>query len=140
MWAIVRLRGNVNKKEDVLDTLRMLKLTRKMHCVLIDEKNPCVKGMIQKVKDNITWGEINDDILKKMVVKRGRKSGDVKLTEEEATDAFNEIKAGKKPEIKSVFRLTPPSKGFKHSIKQQYPKGELGYRGEKINDLLERMI
>ena len=42
--------------------------------------------------------------------------------------------------IKPVFRLTPPSKGFKKSIKQQYPNGEIGYRGEKINELILRMI
>jgi len=41
--------------------------------------------------------------------------------------------------IEPVFRLTPPSKGFK-SIKEHYPKGDLGYRGKEINELLKRMI
>jgi large subunit ribosomal protein L30 len=36
--------------------------------------------------------------------------------------------------------LTPPSKGFRKSIKQHYPDGELGYRGKEINVLLKRMI
>ena len=41
--------------------------------------------------------------------------------------------------IKPVFRLSPPSGGF-NAVKEYYPKGDLGYRGEKINELLKRMI
>jgi large subunit ribosomal protein L30 len=43
------------------------------------------------------------------------------------------------PKLKPVFRLTPPKKGHK-SIKEHYPKGSLGYWGDKINDLLKRMV
>ena len=42
-------------------------------------------------------------------------------------------------ELNPVFRLRPPKKGLK-SIKHPWPKGDLGYRGEAINELLERMI
>jgi len=39
-----------------------------------------------------------------------------------------------------VFRLNPPKKGYK-SIKKSYKEGgALGYRGEKINNLIQRMI
>jgi large subunit ribosomal protein L30 len=48
-----------------------------------------------------------------------------------------EVKDFKK--LKPVFRLTPPSKGFK-SVKEAYPKGDLGYRGKEINELMGRMI
>ena len=41
--------------------------------------------------------------------------------------------------IMPVFRLNPPSKGYK-SVRKFFPKGDLGYRGEKINELLKRMI
>ena len=141
MYAVIRLKGLAKIREDFKDTLKMLRLNRKMHCVVLDE-NDVVKGMLQKVKDRVTWGEVNDDVLKLLVEKRGRKSGNVKLTKEEADNIFNKIKESKKipSEIKPVFRLTPPSKGFKHSIKQHYPKGELGYRGKEINELLKRMI
>jgi len=46
------------------------------------------------------------------------------------------------PDLKPVFRLKPPSKGYdRGGIKQPYTKGgALGYRSEKINDLLKRMI
>lgn len=140
MYAVIRLKGLVKIREDFKDTLKMLRLNRKMHCVVLEE-NDINKGMIQKVKDRVTWGEIDDDILKLLIEKRGRKPGNERLTKEEAEDAFKKIKENKFPsEIKPVFRLTPPSKGFKNSIKQHYPKGELGYRGKEINELLKRMI
>ena len=40
---------------------------------------------------------------------------------------------------KKVVSLKPPKGGFK-SLKQMYPKGDLGYRGQTINELIKRMI
>jgi len=142
MFAVVRIRGLINLTRGVKDTFALLRLHRKMHCILLAD-NPVNKGMIQKVKDWTTFGKINDETLKAMIAKRGRKLGDVRLTAEETEHIFNEIKAGKKIKdlgIKPVFRLTPPSGGFKKSIKDHYPKGEVGGRGDKINDLIMRMI
>ncbi len=141
MYAVIRIKGLVKVRKEVKDTLKMLRLNRKMHCVLLKE-NDVVKGMLQKVKDMVTWGEIDDNTLKILIEKRGRKPGNKRLIKEEAEEVFNKIKEDQKvPKIiKPVFRLTPPSKGFKKSIKQHYPKGELGYRGKEINELLKRMI
>ncbi|MEM5804376.1 MAG: 50S ribosomal protein L30 [Candidatus Aenigmatarchaeota archaeon] len=138
MYAVIRLKGEAHRTEGVESTLRMLRLNRRMHCVLLRDDDSA-KGMLRKVKDNITWGEISDEVLKMMIARRGR-IGQRRLTREEAEKAFADIKAGKRPSIKPVFRLTPPSKGFRKSIKQQYPDGEIGYRAEKINELLKRMI
>jgi large subunit ribosomal protein L30 len=142
MYAVIRLKGLVKIREDFRDTLKMLRLNRKMHCVLLKEDDDIVKGMLFKVKDRVTWGEIDDAVLKSLIEKRGRKPGNQRLTREESEEIFKKIKESQEvPEtIKPVFRLTPPSKGFKHSIKQHYPKGELGYRGKEINELLKRMI
>jgi large subunit ribosomal protein L30 len=141
MYAVIRIRGSVNLERDIKDTLAMLRLNRKMHCVLIKE-NDCMKGMLQKVRNWVTWGEIDDEILRGLIKKRGRKIGEKKLTEQEVEEVFKKLKENQKipEEVKPVFRLTPPSKGFKESIKQHYPAGELGYRGKEINELLKRMI
>jgi large subunit ribosomal protein L30 len=140
MYAVIRIRGPVDLKEDIKSTFVMLRLHKKMNCVILKE-NEVVKGMLQKVKDMATWGEIDDDILKLLIEKRGRKLGNKRLTKEEAESVFNKAKEKNEIlDIKPVFRLTPPSKGFKKSIKQHYPKGELGYRGKEINELLKRMI
>jgi large subunit ribosomal protein L30 len=139
MKVLIRLRGRVGLRKGIIDTLKFLRLNRKMNCVLL-ENTPTLKGMLQKVKDIITWGDIDDETLRLLIQKRGRKLGDKRLEEKEVEKVFNDIKQGKKLKIKPVFRLSPPSKGFKKSIKQHYPKGELGYRGDKINELLKRMI
>jgi len=141
MYAIIRIKGSVKLRKEIKDTLAMLRVHRKMHCVLIKETDT-VKGMLNKVRNWITWGEIDDKILELMIRKRGRKQGNKRLTEKEVKDVFEFIKNNERiPDIiKPVFRLTPPSKGFKKSIKQHYPNGELGYRGKEINGLLKRMI
>jgi large subunit ribosomal protein L30 len=42
--------------------------------------------------------------------------------------------------VKPFFRLHPPKKGYRRSVKRPYNnKGELGYRGEAINELARRM-
>jgi len=140
MFIAVRVRGGVKVNQKIKDTLRMLRLNRKMHAVILKD-NAINKGMLTKVRSWITWGEIDDSILELLVKKRGRKTGDERLNEEEVLVALKQIKEGKleKP-VKPVFRLTPPSKGFKKSIKQHYPNGELGYRGKEINSLVKRMI
>ncbi len=40
---------------------------------------------------------------------------------------------------KKIIRLKPPKKGLK-SLKNLYPKGDLGYRGKEINELIRRML
>ncbi|MDD5416375.1 MAG: 50S ribosomal protein L30 [Candidatus Aenigmarchaeota archaeon] len=143
MYAVIRLRGLVGLRKDIVDTLAMLRLHRKMHCVLL-KKDENMLGMIRKVKDYVTWGEIDEDTLKLLIQKRGRKEGNKRLETSEAEVIFDKIMADKEFKgtlgIIPVFRLTPPSGGFKKSIKQHYPKGELGCRQEKINELLKRMI
>ena len=46
------------------------------------------------------------------------------------------------PGLKNFFRLSPPVKGFdRKGIKVQFSLGgALGYRKEKINDLIKRMV
>jgi len=43
------------------------------------------------------------------------------------------------PTLKPVFRLHPPRKGHKGIKKSFKNGGELGYHGDKINDLLLKM-
>ncbi|MEM7820197.1 MAG: 50S ribosomal protein L30 [Candidatus Aenigmatarchaeota archaeon] len=142
MIIAIRIRGRVGVRKQIADTLALLRLRRKMHAVLLPD-NKSIKGMLRVTRDWLTWGTISDDNLEARLKKRGRKPGNKKLSADEVKLAIEEIKHGKKISalgIKPVFRLTPPSGGFKNSIKQHWPKGELGDRGEKINELLKRMI
>ena len=139
--AVVLVRGMCKVNHKIKDTMKLLGLNRVNQCVVLESSLINI-GMLKKIKDYVTWGDINNDILRLLLQKRARKKGNKRITKEEVEVLVDRILADKKMilDIKPVFRLTPPSKGFKHSIKQHYPKGELGYRGEKINDLLKRMI
>jgi len=152
-YAVVRVRGRVGVRKDIADTLKMLRLHRVNHCVIIPETET-FKGMINKVKDYVTYGEIDKDTLVKLILKRGRLPGNKRVDEETIKELMNmsvdelaekiangEIKLKDTP-LKPVFRLHPPKKGFeKGGIRKPFTVGgALGYRGEKINDLILRMI
>ena len=152
MFAVIRIRGLVGMKREIEDTLKMLRLNAVNNCVIFPEAAE-YKGMLKKVKDWITWGEIEKETLVAMLKKRLRLIGNKRVEEKvlkEITDFdkfdnfADELLAGRIKlrdfeKLQPVFRLTPPSKGFK-SIREPYPKGDLGYRGKEINELLERMI
>ncbi len=149
--AVVRIRGSVRGMKDADETMRMLGITRIHHCVVVDD-TPSVKGMLQKAKDYISWGEIKPDVLEHLLRKRGRLVGDKKLDESVVkASGFSSIKdfaeaifSGKAKissvsGLKKVFRLSPPSGGFKSTKRAFKDLGDLGYRGELINNLLMRM-
>jgi len=151
--AVIRIRGTVGVRKDIEYTLRLLRLVRKFHAVVIDDR-PDYLGMLQKVKDYVTWGEIDAETLAELLRKRGRLVGNRRLTDEdvkklgyssieEFAEAVIEFKAELSdiPGLKPVFRLHPPKGGFKGTIKRMYGDGgETGYRGKDINELLRRMI
>lgn len=137
--VIVLVRGLIDLSQEVKDTLAMLRLFRKNQAVVV-VNTPTVKGMVVKVKDWVTWGEIDEATVKELVEKRGEvflaRKTDVKKKYNYAMFHFN----GK--DYKPYFRLNPPRKGFgRKGIKMPFSVGGgLGYRGEKINDLILRML
>ena len=152
-YATVRVRGVVNINPDIKRTLQLLNLTRVNHCVILEEK-PSIKGMLQVTKDYITWGEIEKDVLSKLITSRGKMEGDKALTNDyiKSSTSFtnvdklseaiieNKFKYKDIPKIKPIFRLNPPKSGYE-GIKRSYVnKGALGYRGKDINKLLEKMV
>jgi len=152
--SVIRIRGTVDVRKGIKDTLKILRLHKPNHAVVIDDR-PSYKRMLQKVKDYVTWGEIDTQTLSKLIKKRGRLTGNKPVTEdyikhnsvfksiEDFAESIIEFKVETKdlPEFKPVFRLHPPKKGFEGKKKRAFSVGgELGYRGSNINLLLERMI
>jgi large subunit ribosomal protein L30 len=151
-FAVVRIRGTVNIKGDIRDTLKMLRLNRANHCVIIPD-NPYFKGMLNKAKDYITWGEAEPDILTIMLHNHGHVMGN-KLNDSyiKNNTGYKSLRAyakavcegkevlSKLKGIKPVLRLHPPLKGYEGVKKPFKEGGALGYRGAEINRLLQRMI
>ena len=152
--AVLRVRGSVNCPYYVEETLEMIHLPRTNHCWIIDDR-PQYKGMLQLVKDYITWGELSEETLVSMIQKRGRTVGDKHVTDAFIKDnsKFKDVgefaKAFLKGEaelkdingLKGVFRLSPPSKGYKSVKRPVKQGGDLGPREKAAMDkLLMRMI
>ena len=137
--AVILVRGTVEVTKSVKDTLLFLRLRRKNHCVVI-KNTPINLGMLKKVKDYATWGEIDEETFQELVQKRG------KLYQAPQTDRKQKYNYktmdidGKK--YKPYFALNPPRKGFgRKGIKIAFSLGgALGSRREKINDLIKRML
>ena len=92
-FAVIRVRGSVNVKPRISDTLSMLRLNRVNHCVIIPESKTYL-GMLQKVKDYVTWGEIKPEVLAKMIIHRGKLVGDSKISDKylKSTSDYKSIK------------------------------------------------
>lgn len=114
MILAIRIAGVTQLNKDMKETLSRLKMRRKFVAVLIDEKDEVRMGMLNKVASFVSYGEVSDEIVKKLKAARGK-------------------------EGKDFFRLHPPVGGFKKSTKVHAPKGVLG-KNKDISKLVERML
>jgi len=150
--VVVRIRGVSDIRGDIQDTLKMLNLNRSCNATIIDDR-PSYQGMLKKAQSYITWGEPTKETVIRLLKERGRTTGNKKLTDEHAqklgyknleelAEAIYSLKVQLKDlkDVKPVFRLHPPKKGYKGTVKKSWQAGgAAGYRGEAINDLIKRM-
>ncbi len=151
--AVIRIRGTIDLRGEINDTLKMLNLNYNCNATLIDNRESYL-GMLKKTQSYIAWGEPTVETVKILLAKRGRIVGNKKLTDEYAkqlgyenleklAEALHkcEVELKNLKNVKPVFRLHPPKKGYKKTLKRSYQAGgEYGYRGEAINELIKRMI
>ncbi len=151
--AVIRIRGTIDLRGEINDTLKMLNLNHNCNSTLIDDR-PSYLGMLQKAQSYISWGEPTVETVTLLLTKRGRTLGNKKLSDEYAKQLGYEnleklaeaLHSGKVElknlkDLKPVFRLHPPKKGYKKTVKRSYQAGgESGRRGEAINELIKRMI
>jgi large subunit ribosomal protein L30 len=139
-------------EELTLDTLRMK--TRYSAVLLRD--NPSVKGMLQRIKDHITWAEAKKEDIELLLSSRAstaeglglapefvkKNSGLAGVSELVAALYSGKMTLAKLREmgIAPYFRLHPPRGGFRRSSKRPITdSGELGFRKEGLHSLLTRM-
>ena len=118
--AIIRLKGENKLNDRVEYALQTLKLYRRNGCSIVPN-GPSFLGMVQKVKDFVTWGEIDEDTFKLL-------------------NTLSEKGDDKKGILH--FALNSPKKGFgRKGLKASFKKGgAMGYRGKEINELITRMV
>lgn len=152
MYVVIRLRGPVGVRKEIEDTLKMLRLHKINHCVVIEENN-VTTGMIQKIKDYVSYGIIDKKSLTILLSNRGKIEGNIKLTKEylienssySSFESLSEdilsgdIKLKDLGFIKPVFRLHPPRKGHRGIKRTVQQGGSLGNHGTNISKLLYKM-
>jgi large subunit ribosomal protein L30 len=150
---VVKIRGTVRAQKETRETLDFLHLGHTNHAALIDNRASYM-GMLQRVNSYITYGEAAKETVAMMLQKRAKLAGDKKLTNEyinkigyksieDLADAIVNCKVQfqKLPDVQPLFKLHPPSKGYKGKTKKGFKAGgEAGYRGEAINALVKRMV
>ena len=143
--VVVLVRGMVNLSPDVKKTLELLRLHRKHVCVVIDN-NDINMGMLMKVKDYTTFGEIDESTYKSILEKRAEVVGQSKAKVDVAKIA-KEYFAGnvklrefeEKYEVKPFFRLHPPIGGYERKgIKMPFGKG--GVLGKRPQEGIKKLI
>ena len=154
MILAIRVRGQVRVRPQIEDTLNKLQLIKLHHAKLL-KLTPSIEGMITKAKDYITWGEVGEDMIDQLLSKRGRLTGNRRLTDDyvkknssySSISTFAKALASGKASLadveglKPVFRLTPPKKGFKGKKYLAVGMGGItGYRGADIKALAIRMM
>jgi large subunit ribosomal protein L30 len=150
---VIRLCGSVGIPKEVERIFKYIHLQRRNHGTIIIN-NPSFNGTLERLKDYATWGEISKTMLSQLIMKRGKLMGGEKITDEYVnrnlgfdsiimlSEAIHDSKLDfwKIKNVKPLFRLHPPKGGFRKKTNKHFPKGELGYRANAIDDLLKKMM
>ncbi len=151
----VRVDGTPVVRPPEESTLTALRIKKRFSAVLLRD-NPSVRGMLQRVKDHVTWAEAKKEDVKLLLSSRARTSQGLgissKFVKEKTelaglSELLSGLYSGKftlgklwKIGVKPVFRLHPPRGGFPKSSKRPFTNGgELGYRKDGLHDLLTKM-
>ena len=108
-WSVVRVRGSVNVKPKIKETMKLMRLNRVNHCVIIPENDTYI-GMLQIIKDYVTWGEVAAETTELMLESSGKTAGSSAFTKNELKEtSFKTMKALAKglTEGKTVMRDVP---------------------------------
>src|SRR3989344_4255557 len=111
---VVRIRTGIGLTPVEESTLKSLGILSKNSAKVFSSSDSLLR-MLNKVRYLLTWGEVS----------------------EESLSVLTKLKPNTK-----VFHLNSPRKGYgRKGVKMPFSKkGAYGYRGDKINDLLMRML
>lgn len=138
MIIAIRISGLVEMPKDAQETLFRMNLRRKYSAVLLKETKE-TQDLLNAVRNFIAYGKIDMKILEELIAKRAKPlDNKTKKIDAKKVAEIIEKEGIEKSNIKHFFRLHPPRKGINSKV--HYPKGILGDNGDKINDLVRRML
>lgn len=153
-YVVVRMRGHADRDHGQRKTLESLRLHKPNHATVVPE-NVSYEGMLKKVEHLVTYGELDGGTATELLRSRGEIPGGDAITDEHVDEhteygSVEELAAALVDDqvaigtlegaLKPVFRLAPARGGFESKKRHFNEGGSLGYRGEAINDLIDRML
>ena len=138
MIIVIRISGQVEMHTYSKETLFRMHLRKKYSAVLLKEIKEN-QPILQAVRNFVAYGKIDEKTMEELILKRGKPlDNKIKKIDSKKIAEIIEKDGIENAGIKPFFRLHPPRKGI--NSKLHYPKGVLGDNGEKINDLVRRML
>jgi large subunit ribosomal protein L30 len=151
----IRIDGRPNVKPPEELTLNSLRMKSRYTTVLLRD-NASVRGMLQRIKDHVTWAEARKEDVELLLSNRAQTSDGLGLTskfvkEKSSLAGMSELISGlfsgkvtlaglREMGVDPCFRLHPPKGGFPSSSKRPFTdSGELGFRKEGLHGLLRKM-
>lgn len=150
-YLVVRVRGTIHARHDIVETLRYLHLTRANHATVVPEDRS-TRGMLHAVQGYVTWGEADPETVGLLLRQRGEGTDGARLTDANANALLRGRDLGSAAQLvadggvasldglKPLFRLKAPKGGWRSTKKPFTRGGALGYRGRAVADLVRRMV
>ncbi|SRR3989344_3003 len=140
MICIIRIKGEVGLRREIIENLNRVRLKRKYACVVLRPSQDKM-GIVKKIKNFVAYGEIDEKTFEKLIEKRGKAiDKKKKIDAKKIVSGFKEGKSFEELGLKPFFRLHPPRGGIDSKIHFGKKKGVLGNNKEGINKLIERML
>src|SRR5215475_10505647 len=129
-YIVIRIKGKINVPHWAKQTMASLNLHKKFWATILPENSESL-GMLRKVKDFVAWCPVDADIIKELLVKKGKAIGSQPIGSISRADVYNgiddlasslaadRIRLSKISEIRPWFALNPPRGGFKKKTKIQ---------------------
>lgn len=145
------MRGTVNVPYWADTTLESLNLAKKFRATIVPESTE-YSGMLNRVRQLVAWCRVDNETVKALLDKKGRKTASQVLKESDipkeysnldklADDIANEAVVFSKLEgIKPWFALNPPRGGFKKSVKKQTTQNGILGENNSLIKLVKKMM
>lgn len=145
------MRGTVDVPYWAKSTLNYLNISKKFNATIVPESREYM-GMLNKVRQLVAWCRVDNDTVKDLLDKKGRKSSSQPLRSSDlpkeytsfdklASDIANDsIVLSKLDWIKPWFALNPPRGGFKKTTKKQSSQGGILGENKILIDLVKKMM
>ena len=149
---VVNMRGTANIPHPVKKTLHQLKVLRRYSATLVPD-TASYRGMLQRTANHLSWSEIDQKFLTKLLEKRGRKVGDLPIQKSDLKSfgyktmhtmtkelTQGKIKLSDIKTLKPYFRLHPPRGGLKRSIRRAFTDGGILGENPDLLKIVDRML